>query len=203
MADSMKTSKRKATPASKRNDVLPPLQAQAARMRMLEGLTQDEIAGRLGVNRVTVTRWEARPAFQRYARTLEAARHRVVVEAHNRVAVRGAQLRLRVLEKLGAALDTIGVPDGSIGENGLPLPVYVDTEALARVASSLDRLTTSAEDRAGFVARKEPLSIEPPGGEPGTPDLTTPAGMAALRGLLSALPPGLLREALAARDEPA
>lgn len=121
---------------------------------MLDGLTQDEIAFRLGVNRVTVTRWEARPAFQRYMKKLEEEQHRATVDAHHRVATRGAQLRLRVLEKLSVALDTIGVPDGLLGEDGRPLPPHVDTEALARIAAALDRLTTSAEDRAGFVTRK-------------------------------------------------
>ena len=134
-------------------------------MRMLEGLTHDEIARRLSVHRVTVTKWEGRPAFQAYARQLEADRHRVVVEAHHRVATRGAQLRLRVLEKIEAALDAIGVSDDVVGPDENPLPPYVDTEALARIATALDRLTTSAEDRAGFVARKA-VEVSGPAGAP-------------------------------------
>lgn len=65
------------------------------------------------------------------------------------------------------------------------------------------KAATEILDRSGIVARKESLVIETSASAAPLPDLTTPAGMAALREQLAALPPGLLREALAARDEPA
>lgn len=144
---------------------------------LLSGCNQREAARKSGCTDQTVHRWVKKdPVFMA---ELDKARAERMQSAKEGVA---DLLPLAVRRLRGVLLD--------------PAAQHRDVIAAAR----------EVMDRTGMV-RLDVSSVAAWLTEPGdttpTPDLTTPAGMAALRGLLSALPPGLLREALAARDEPA
>lgn len=123
-------------------------QAEACRCRVLHSMTLRETGAQVNAHPDTVCAWQNAPAWQVYADSLAQQRHRATLEAHQQTAARGGQIRLRLLAQAEAWLD--GIEKLAQEAQKLGAPFLVDTDALARVAGLLDRLTTSAEDRAGY-----------------------------------------------------
>ena len=144
---------------------------------LLSGCNQREAAGKSGCTEQTVHRWVKKdPVFME---ELDKARAERMQSAKEGVAdllpLAVRRLRGVLLDPAAQHRDVIAAAREVMDRTGM---VRLDAAALA----------------AGLVAAGDGSTV---------PDLTTPAGMAALRAQLAALPPGLLREALEAKGDPA
>ena len=115
-------------------------QAQACRWIIADGKQHVWVAKKLGVHRYTISDWTRLGAWAEYAQALRRELHDAIIGQHIAVAAAGGRLRVRYIEEVGRIFDLV-----EADTNGEVMTV----DALAKLAPAIDRITTSAEDRAG------------------------------------------------------
>lgn len=137
-----------------KSDTLTPQQEHAARLRVLDGEILEKVAAEVGVARDTIWRWQQLPAWVAYVESLRAEMHDATIATHKAVVTKGGRLRARLLDEVARIIETqsegavrvVKTTDGTEVEIAGGLGV----DEIGKLAAAVDRLTTSAEDRAGY-----------------------------------------------------
>lgn len=123
-------------------DKLTGAQEQACRRRTLDGWPLRRTATEAGVSHETVCRWQSLPAWIEYQERIREEMHAATVGSHIAAAAKGSELRTRWLRQIERILEIAESSDGT--------DTLLSASAIKDIGATLDRLATSAEDRAGY-----------------------------------------------------